>query len=797
MALTQTPPADYSRWPRAQDASGRVYLYHGTDRVWLWRRVNAGTAGAGRGAADGSYLHNVITNEVKWPQQLSAADARDAGVAATKAGAPSPPASTLNPSAHGGQVAVHGGMGGWPARVGAAAPGGGGVVPAVDSKRLGPRGRSRFADAAAPAYAADAVGASLQAASMAIERAKGSISFHAVFPTSAVPSIFPAALVAYARRSLAAARASAKRPASAVGPAPTRASAERAVWREVLHLASQAHREGILQTTAWVQLPPATGSNFGSAAPLPVHANAHAIADVLSGGAVGGGALTGAAAVAPAGSPYPAYPPQAATGNGWGAWNGALPQAVTAGGAPTSVGGGAPHGYGSYDATVGPHGSQGLQGHNKRKLANTKSLPAAKRTAGRYWDSVADGTSAMPPTNGGAHGAGAPHGAHSGGPVIDARATLNAKRYGDKARFGGRTAAAAAALVRHRTAAATQPVVVAATSSRMRRLLEVADAHVGTTAAVCFTREYALVPPNQTAVFSDAGGDDERATAARGPVLVGRNMTVEKDFLRLTSEADAALVRPAAVLQQALQLVQARYSAGDSDYAWVCRQLKSIRQDLLVQAIENDLTEAACLTHARVALENSDVGEFNQCLTRLVELAAARRRPLSPELSGYRLLYAAYSGSALAVASLLADMSPATRGSPPVWHARQVWRALTNRNAAAFFRLYEDSPGMNASLMDIFAGALRADVLRSWVAAYRPGLPLPEVVARLGWKYTHSGEPDQLQVMARSSIVERGGVVEDAKGEGPPQVVCGRGVVITPDDTAARITCMAAGHGGL
>lgn len=105
---------------------------------------------------------------------------------------------------------------------------------------------------------------------------------------------------------------------------------------------------------------------------------------------------------------------------------------------------------------------------------------------------------------------------------------------------------------------------------------------------------------------------------------------------------------------------------------------------------------------------------------------------------------------------------------------------------------------MNASLMDLFAGALRADVLRSWVAAYRPSLPLPEVVARLGWRYTHSGEDDQLVAMARSYITDRGGLVEDDKdGAGPAQVVCGRGVIISPDDTAARITCMAAGQGGL
>ncbi|OSX75237.1 hypothetical protein BU14_0245s0019 [Porphyra umbilicalis] len=796
MAHTQGAAVDYSRWPRAQDASGRVYLYHDTDRVWLWRRVPSTAAGGGS-SSGGSYLHNVITNEVKWPQQLSAADARDAGVVTAKV-TPSPPPTHLLDSSHQPQQTVNTGAGAWITHaqqngtVASLAAGGAAGIPA-EGKKGGARFRSRFADAASQQVNAggdqDAVAASLQTASSAIEAAKGSISFHAVFPSSAVPSIFPSALVDYARRSLAASRAAKGPRLNRGGAAPTRAATERAVWREVLHLASQAHQDGTLRSTAWAQLPPATGADFGSAV-LSQHANATAIADVLSGGD-GNGAPYEASA-APSATPYCAYGAKAVPASGWSALNGTLPQGVTAGGASASQGA---YGYGAYGTAAALQAGLGAQySQNKRKLANPQ-LPAAKRTAGRYWENKnATGSVTVPSTTGAAQ---SHHGGAYTGSVTDARAMLNAKRYGDKTRFGGRTPAVAAMLVKARTSTASQPSMIAATSTRVRRLLDVADKHVGVATGVLFTRDYALVPANQTAVFSNADGDDVRSTATRGPVLVGRNMTVEKDFLRLTAEADAALVRPESVLRQALTLVQQRYRDGDTDYAWVCRQLKSIRQDLLVQAIENDLTEAACLTHARVALENSDVGEFNQCLTRLVELASARRRPLSPELSGYRLLYAAYSGSALAVASLLADMSPTLRCSPPVWHARRVWRALTNRNAYAFFRLYEDAPGMNASLMDLFAGALRADVLRSWVAAYRPGLPLPEVVARLGWRYTHSGKDDQLVAMARAYITDRGGRVDDSGDGEAPVVVCGRSVVITPDDTAARITCMAAGRGGL
>ena len=127
----------------------------------------------------------------------------------------------------------------------------------------------------------------------------------------------------------------------------------------------------------------------------------------------------------------------------------------------------------------------------------------------------------------------------------------------------------------------------------------------------------------------------------QGPV-VGRSQQLEKRYLRLTSAPDPANVRPLPVLKKTLELLKSKWRS-EGNYAYICDQFKSLRQDLTVQQIRNDFTVQAYEIHARIALEKGDLGEYNQCQAQLKALYAMGLDGSPNEFLGYRILYFIYT----------------------------------------------------------------------------------------------------------------------------------------------------------
>lgn len=95
----------------------------------------------------------------------------------------------------------------------------------------------------------------------------------------------------------------------------------------------------------------------------------------------------------------------------------------------------------------------------------------------------------------------------------------------------------------------------------------------------------------------------------------------------------------------------------DEKYDYACEQLKSIRQDLTVQNINNRFTAHVYETHARIALECGDLPEYNQCQSRLQEMKRRGVAVSSGEFDCYRLLHSLYRDTPLEFASTLKELS--------------------------------------------------------------------------------------------------------------------------------------------
>ncbi len=203
--------------------------------------------------------------------------------------------------------------------------------------------------------------------------------------------------------------------------------------------------------------------------------------------------------------------------------------------------------------------------------------------------------------------------------------------------------------------------------------------------------------------------DEPPPVMPKGPV-VGRSQVLEKKYFRLTAPPNPDQVRPLPVLRQTLDHLKRKWK-DENNYAYICDQFKSLRQDLTVQHIKNDFTVHVYENHARIALEKGDLGEYNQCQTQLRALYAQTGAGHPMEFKAYRILYFIHTCNRTDMNDVLADLSVAEKRDHAVRHALEVRSALALGNYHRFFRLYMDTPNMGAYLMDMFVERERLSAL--------------------------------------------------------------------------------------
>lgn len=159
--------------------------------------------------------------------------------------------------------------------------------------------------------------------------------------------------------------------------------------------------------------------------------------------------------------------------------------------------------------------------------------------------------------------------------------------------------------------------------------------------------------------------------------IIGTSTKLEKQYLRLTSAPDPSTVRPLYILKQTLELLKEKWK-NEQNYTYICDQFKSMRQDLTVQRIKNEFTVQVYEIHARIALEKSDLGEYNQCQTQLKGLYENGVSGNVMEFTAYRILYFLHTQNAADINSTMAELTDEQKQNAFVQHAlqHQTWEVI-------------------------------------------------------------------------------------------------------------------------
>ncbi|WCJ19445.1 SAC3/GANP/Nin1/mts3/eIF-3 p25 family [Euphorbia peplus] len=252
-----------------------------------------------------------------------------------------------------------------------------------------------------------------------------------------------------------------------------------------------------------------------------------------------------------------------------------------------------------------------------------------------------------------------------------------------------------------------------------------------------------LYSKRASALMLSKNFDDEGSRAVEdidwdALTVKGTCQEIEKRYLRLTSAPDPSTVRPEEVLEKALVMVQ----NSQKNYLYKCDQLKSIRQDLTVQRIVNQLTVKVYETHARLAMEVGDLAEFNQCQSQLKTLYAEGIQGNSMEFAAYNLLCVIlHSNNTRDLVSSMSRLTEEAKKDKAVKHALAVRAAVASGNYVMFFRLYKTAPNLNACLMNLCVEKTRYKAVTCMSRSYRPTIPVPYVAQVLG--FSGVGENDE------------------------------------------------------
>jgi hypothetical protein len=197
------------------------------------------------------------------------------------------------------------------------------------------------------------------------------------------------------------------------------------------------------------------------------------------------------------------------------------------------------------------------------------------------------------------------------------------------------------------------------------------------------------------------------------PTLVGTSTALEKQYLRLTgdSDMDPSTFRPLAVLKDSFAYCMEKYAQLGS-YEYIEEQLRSIRQDLMVQHITDPFCTTVYESHARLAIEHEDWPNFNQAMDQLDGLYLTSRFGSFDQLcefSCWRILYLIGVDDLSGLYQFIPRLPANVANSEPVQFAFEAWTVAVGGEWTKFLTLMKEAEPLRARVMSIKAKAIRID----------------------------------------------------------------------------------------
>ncbi|VBB33629.1 unnamed protein product [Acanthocheilonema viteae] len=159
----------------------------------------------------------------------------------------------------------------------------------------------------------------------------------------------------------------------------------------------------------------------------------------------------------------------------------------------------------------------------------------------------------------------------------------------------------------------------------------------------------------------------------------------------------------------------------------------SLFEKAKIQCIRTNFTVNVYETNARIALEQGDREEFNQCQSQLKLLY--KELPDSPnchEFTSYRLLYYISVANTIDQTTLLSELDEKARKDPCLMFSLKTREAWALGNHVKLFRLYQEAPRMASYVMDLFLERERKAALNACLKSFRPTISVKLLASRLG-----------------------------------------------------------------